>query len=475
MEAIAVGSHVPDALAAIAAGSHLNRQVWDIRLRSQRKGGLTISAIISRLGLKRRLLSRGIGFDHDNVRNLHNALSATANVLPKVTGEIVDVAVAPHRLSAELGEVLDEHGEEIWGGRGEREWMLEPGEVEGYTRELDFWDLKDRALIKEYLRLWIIVKAIDSATPRSSRNTAPKMSDYETEDVGGKESGPDLDVGLGIGLAMDDRAFWEEKLSLPFPLLNVLSIIETLGLDCIIEDPPGYTNKQHSILQELEMAVQKASEKLTQNKEGLLWAADHSKLMGQVNYLLLRFGQHIWDRDEADDLKYHILEDRVKISDLLRQWIIVQALDSFKIRKIRKSRTVSRRKAAKSAISQDVVSEVEDVSGDEDDLDMELIDEVNTDHDVSKDSDSKPKEQNTARPVASKISIKAGDETESNVQDNATGKSKSRGTEVHSTLKTVAELDAGFAANLPSKTIASETITPKSKTRKELDATCESR
>jgi hypothetical protein len=220
------------------------------------------------------------------------------------------------------------------------------------------------------------------------------------------------------------------------------------------------------------MAVQKASDKLTQDKEGLIWAADPSTLMGQVNYLLLRFGQHIWDRGGADDLKYDILEDRVKISDLLREWIIVQALESFKFRKIRKLRTVSRRKAAKPAISQDLASEVEDVPGDEDDLDMELIDEVNTDHDALKDNDSKPEEQNTTRPVASKISVKAGDETESNEQDDATGKSKSRGPDVLPTLKTVAELDARFAANLAkaSKTTASKTIIPKVKTREELDA-----
>jgi hypothetical protein len=105
-------------------------------------------------------------------------------------------------------------------------------------------------------------------------------------------------------------------------------------------------------------------------------------------------------------------------------------------------------------------------------LDMELIDEVNTDHDALKDNDSKPEEQNTTRPVASKISVKAGDETESNEQDDATGKSKSRGTDVLPTLKTVAELDARFAANLAkaSKTTASKTIVPKVKTREELDA-----
>jgi hypothetical protein len=117
--------------------------------------------------------------------------------------------------------------------------MLEPAEAEGYTRELDFWDLEDRALIKEYLRLWIIVKAINSATPRSSKNTAPKMSDDETEKVEAKESEPDLDLDLAPGLALDNRAFWEQRLNLPSPSPNVLSIIETLGLDRIIEDPPG--------------------------------------------------------------------------------------------------------------------------------------------------------------------------------------------------------------------------------------------
>jgi hypothetical protein len=110
MEACAVGSHVLYTLAVIAAGGHLNRQFWDIRLRSQRKGGLTISKIVGRFGLKRRPIAREIVFDDDSVRDLHNALSVKANMLPKVLREIVDVAVAPNRLSPELNKVLDEHG-----------------------------------------------------------------------------------------------------------------------------------------------------------------------------------------------------------------------------------------------------------------------------------------------------------------------------------------------------------------------------
>lgn len=101
---------------------------------------LKISTVLRSLGL--RQLNTGPGkivFYHNNVIQLSDAISDLAKSLPTTLEELLDVAVEDMPLREEVANILNRHGDSIWGSGKERPWLLKAceGDVE-YRKDLDF-------------------------------------------------------------------------------------------------------------------------------------------------------------------------------------------------------------------------------------------------------------------------------------------------------------------------------------------------
>ena len=84
-------------------------------------------------------------FDHPSVHQLAKGIADVAAKLPKDAAELIDVAVDTTRLDADVAELLDRFGAEIWGRESERTWLVEASNgVENYEKNLVFEEAMDR-------------------------------------------------------------------------------------------------------------------------------------------------------------------------------------------------------------------------------------------------------------------------------------------------------------------------------------------
>jgi hypothetical protein len=114
------------------------RAYWKRRIRGFNTD-FSASRIIERLGLKRKHPdgSRQITFENDRVTELSAAIGAIMKRLPQDEVRLVDVAVDPSSLSADVEKVLAEFGETIWGTSKPGDWLLKASDgILNYPRDL---------------------------------------------------------------------------------------------------------------------------------------------------------------------------------------------------------------------------------------------------------------------------------------------------------------------------------------------------
>ena len=108
---------------------------------------LSTSDAIQALGLK-RLNPGGRGkprFETSLIRLLASAVADVAAKLPNHAGTLIDVAGDVTRLDADITQLLDRFGANIWGRNCERTYLLSAGNAgEGYERDLIFEEPADQ-------------------------------------------------------------------------------------------------------------------------------------------------------------------------------------------------------------------------------------------------------------------------------------------------------------------------------------------
>jgi len=167
--------------------------------------------------------------------------------------------------------------------------------------------------IKENLRLWVIINAIDSHVQRQFQVS-------KTQHGGAESPKPSADV-VEHDPAAYDYAFWAHRLLVPTrSQLTNRSILSSLGLIYTETDSRGKITFESTDVKELENAVTEVASTLPQSEDGLVDIADSpDRLYEHVDKLLLRFGTVVWGGpgEQAPDvnstkLSYERLPDRIK-------------------------------------------------------------------------------------------------------------------------------------------------------------------
>jgi hypothetical protein len=122
-----------------------DRDLWERRLEVPTEGGLSLSKITDRLGLKRKRGTRGrISFQSEKARRLSAAVAVLASKLPKDAARLIDRALDTGDTKNQL---LQRFGEIIWGPEKSRPWLYEPSDgIDGYTHALRYSNQDDRAM-----------------------------------------------------------------------------------------------------------------------------------------------------------------------------------------------------------------------------------------------------------------------------------------------------------------------------------------
>ncbi|EAT84449.2 hypothetical protein SNOG_08173 [Parastagonospora nodorum SN15] len=191
------------ALKSLAArNSNFSRAFWEKRVKYPTKGAFSIGSVIEHLGLKRHQTGTNFSFKDKTVNKLAQALRVVTHKISDgddarvVDAHVVDVAVDPAALVAEVDELMEKFGEKIWGAEGEKEWLETLGEYGEYTHELHYHDEEENKLIREYLRLWIVLKAVNTRIYVKYRKVAVKAEVEEEESMDESEADDELDREL---------------------------------------------------------------------------------------------------------------------------------------------------------------------------------------------------------------------------------------------------------------------------------------
>jgi hypothetical protein len=185
------------ALKSLAArNSNFSRTFWEKRVKYATKGAFSIGSVIEHLGLKRHQTGTNFSFKDKTVNKLAQALRVVTHKISDIDAHVVDVAVDPAALVAEVDELMEKFGENIWGAEGEKEWLETPGEYGEYTHELHFHDEEENKLIREYLRLWIVLKAVNTRIYVKYRKVAAKAKVEDEESMDESEADDELDREL---------------------------------------------------------------------------------------------------------------------------------------------------------------------------------------------------------------------------------------------------------------------------------------
>lgn len=91
---------------------------------------------------------------------------------------------------------MEEFGEKIWSAEGEKEWLEMPGDYGEYAHELHFHDEEENKLIREYLRLWIALKAVNTRIYVKYRKVPTKPEVEEEDSTHESEADDELDREL---------------------------------------------------------------------------------------------------------------------------------------------------------------------------------------------------------------------------------------------------------------------------------------
>jgi hypothetical protein len=161
-----------------------DRAYWTQRLKALTPSALNIRTIVNGLHLQRFNTSsdnRNVTFDNANVKALEQHISDIADSLPHDEESLIGFGTEPEKLRSEVDGLLLRFGHKIWGrDRWQRLPMHEGDEYD--SNDLVYAKPRDCDKIRHFLRLWIVVRAVDAFVHRKyDRN------DYSTAEVSDKE------------------------------------------------------------------------------------------------------------------------------------------------------------------------------------------------------------------------------------------------------------------------------------------------
>ncbi|KAF2828462.1 hypothetical protein CC86DRAFT_437682 [Ophiobolus disseminans] len=321
---------VPTGLAGPTA---YDRAFWARRMANSTSGGLTIRQINNALGLKREggtAMQRGPPtYVGDNVTQLAQEVATLSAQLPLDKDQLLDVAVSPDSIGAKVDDLLKKF-KTIWSVDQDKSWLIQASEgVQEYPKDLKYNEIHDRAILKEYLRQWVILKALN--TYKYQRNKPPRSIEKVT-DVQKLPNGKLPHVPSAYS-----RAYWAHKIEVPHGgSLSIRSVADSLGLEFEEGRATGDVSFQDPKARQLKIAINAIIRTLPNDKDSLLdIAATPEKLYDNIDQLLLKFGDALWGgniqdvKGDPQRLVYGRLADRIQIRNYLRLWILVRALRSY--------------------------------------------------------------------------------------------------------------------------------------------------
>jgi hypothetical protein len=161
-----------------------DRAYWTQRLKALTPSALNVRTIINSLNLQRYDTSpdsQNVTFDNVNLKALEQHISGIANTLPQDEESLIDVSSKPEKLRSEVDGLLLRFGHKIWGrDRWQRLPMHEGDEYD--SDDLVYAKPRDCDKIRHFLRLWIVVRAVDAFVRRKYDE-----NDYSTAEVSNED------------------------------------------------------------------------------------------------------------------------------------------------------------------------------------------------------------------------------------------------------------------------------------------------
>jgi hypothetical protein len=164
-----------------------DRAYWTQRLKALTPSALNIRTIVNGLHLQRFNTSsdsRNVTFDNANVKALEQHISDIADSLPHDEESLIDFGSEPGKLRSEADGLLLRFGHKIWSrDRWQRLPMYEGDEYD--SDDLVYAKPKDCDKIRHFLRLWIVVRAVDAFVHRKydgNDSSTAEVSDKEKVD-----------------------------------------------------------------------------------------------------------------------------------------------------------------------------------------------------------------------------------------------------------------------------------------------------
>jgi hypothetical protein len=163
-----------------------DRAYWTQRLKALTPSALNVRTIVNSLNLQRYDTSRdsqNVTFDNANLKALEQHISIIADSLPHDEESLIGFGSEPGKLRSETDGLLLRFGHKIWGrDRWQRLPMHEGDEYD--SDDLVYAKPKDCDKIRHFLRLWIVVRAVDAFVQRKYEE-----NDYSTAEVSNEEEG----------------------------------------------------------------------------------------------------------------------------------------------------------------------------------------------------------------------------------------------------------------------------------------------
>jgi hypothetical protein len=162
-----------------------DRAYWESRLKNPYSSELNIRSIVNSLNLQRydKDSDDNVKFENTNLQALDKRISDIANALPRDEESLIGIGTDPEKLQPEVDGLLLRFGNKIWGGDRWQRLPIHEGD-EYDPSDLVYSKPKDCEKLRHFLRLWIVIRAVDSFKWRKYVQRA-----FGQED--GEKAGPD--------------------------------------------------------------------------------------------------------------------------------------------------------------------------------------------------------------------------------------------------------------------------------------------
>lgn len=163
--------------------------------------------------------------------------------------------------------------------------------------------------LKEYVRLWILVKGVNAIMYDKYKKSGSKSGSKSRSKSRNLRASAD---GNAHDLPTYNGAFWSHEIKAERPNLNVSDIVDTLGLEQRVARRGTSGLHTSSDGEEIEVAVVAIADALPKNEASLIDIATvPDNLHPKVDALLLQFGGKLWAEESGRALVYSKLHDRI--------------------------------------------------------------------------------------------------------------------------------------------------------------------